>query len=39
MEAMGLSVGIALLLLVAAVAWLIGRQSAKGVREFREWKG
>jgi hypothetical protein len=36
MERMGIVLGVGLLLLVSAVAWLLGRKANASVREFRE---
>ena len=36
MENKGMLIGIGLLLLVCAVAWLLGRKANAGVRQFRE---
>ena len=36
MEQFGIYLGIALLLIVSAAAWLLGRKANTGVKQFRE---
>jgi len=36
METIGIVIGVSLLLLVSAVAWLLGRKANAGVRQFRD---
>jgi uncharacterized BrkB/YihY/UPF0761 family membrane protein len=36
MEAFGLIIGLALLVVVSVTAWLLGAKANAGVREFRE---
>ena len=36
METIGIVIGIGLLLLVCAVAWLLGRKANASVKQFRE---